>query len=171
MITDEEKKLCFELGHIDPEEVLRHFEEACTLRELETVQTQQKLNRVFSTDDEGPGGAHHDYLIIPTEPIHEDYDEVGVDPSDGEAVFASNSVLPATIFFQKGPRKEDDSFHGILDTDLLEIVRDRMKSFQKGPFASEYNARALMHIELALEALNARVEDRINRGVLGKNEK
>ena len=46
-----------------------------------------------------------------------------------------------------------------------------MKCFQAGPFASKYNAEALMHIELALVALNSRVEDRIARDVLGKNEK
>ena len=46
-----------------------------------------------------------------------------------------------------------------------------MKAFQNGPFASEYNAEALMHIEEALKALNRRVEDRISRNVLGKNIK
>ena len=96
----EDKKVCYELGHIDPEEVLKTFDEEGTLRELETIQKQQKLNRVFSTDDEGPGGAHHDYLIIPTEPIHEDYREVGIDSEDGGVVIASNSCLPTSIFFQ-----------------------------------------------------------------------
>ena len=46
-----------------------------------------------------------------------------------------------------------------------------MKAFQAGPFASEYNEKALEHIELALMYLNRRVEDRIERNVLGKNEK
>lgn len=156
---------------IDPDEVLDRFAEAGTLRELETVQTKQKLNRVFSTDEEGPGGAHHNYIIVPAEPLEEHYKETGIDDNDGEPILASNSCLPYGIYFQRGPRKENDSLHGILDTDLLEIVRDRLKSFQKGPYASDYNARALMHVELALEALNARVEDRTKRGVLGKNEK
>lgn len=77
----------------------------------------------------------------------------------------------AIIQFQKGPRKESDSVHGVIDGDLLEIVRDRLKSFQNGPFASEYNAEALEHVEAAPDALNRRVEDRIARNVLGTNTK
>lgn len=51
--------------------------------------------------------------------------------------------------------------------DLLEIVMDRLKSFQYGPFTSHYNEHALKHIEEALYCMNARVEDRIERNVLG----
>ena len=58
---------------------------------------------------------------------------------------------------QKGPRKEKDSIHGVIDSDLLEIVRDRLKSFQSGPFSSRENACALTHIEEALMWLNRRV--------------
>ena len=72
---------------------------------------------------------------------------------------------------QCGSRKEENSIHGVIDSDLLEIVRDRLKSFQAGPFASEYNAKALEHVEEALMWLNRRVEDRIERNVLGKNVK
>ena len=72
---------------------------------------------------------------------------------------------------QCGPRKEKDSLHGVIDTDLLEIVRDRLKAFQAGPFSSRENACALTHIEEALMWMNRRVEDRIERNVLGKNEK
>lgn len=72
---------------------------------------------------------------------------------------------------QKGPRKEESSQHGVIDTDLLEIVRDRLKSFQAGPFSSRENACALTHIEEALMWLNRRVEDRIEREVLGTNQK
>ena len=46
-----------------------------------------------------------------------------------------------------------------------------MKAVQAGPFASEYNEKALEHIELALMYLNRRVEDRIERNVLGTNNK
>ena len=42
---------------------------------------------------------------------------------------------------------------------------------QKGAHIEEYNEKALEHIELALMYLNRRVEDRIERNVLGKNEK
>ena len=59
----------------------------------------------------------------------------------------------------------------IIYIDLLEIVRDRLKAFQAGDFATEYNAQALVHVEEALMWLNRRVEDRIERQVLGTNNK
>jgi hypothetical protein len=119
---------------------------------LSTIQKREKLNDVYSMDEQGPGGAHHKYLIC----------ENG--GNEHEGVFAE-------ILFQCGPRKESNSIHGVIDTDLLEIVRDRLKSFQAGPFASRDNACALTHIEEALMWLNRRVEDRIERNVLGRNEK
>lgn len=77
----------------------------------------------------------------------------------------------ACIEFQKGPRNSPDSRHGVLDSDLLEIVRDRLKAFQAGPYATRENACALTHIEEALMWMNRRVEDRIERNVLGTMEK
>lgn len=50
-------------------------------------------------------------------------------------------------------------------------MRDRLKGFQQGQFATRENAIALAHIEEALLWMNKRVEDRIERGVLGTNEK
>ena len=116
---------------------------------ISTIQKREKLNDVWSIGEKGPGGAYHHYSIC---------------ESGKEHKFAD-------IKFQKGPRKEEGSQHGVIDTDLLEIVRDRLKSFQEGPFASRENACALTHIEEALMWLNRRVEDRIERNVLGKNEK
>lgn len=72
---------------------------------------------------------------------------------------------------QQGPRNSPDALHGVLDTDLLEIVRDRLAAFQAGPFACRENAIALTHIEEALLWMNKRTEDRIARGVLGTYEK
>jgi hypothetical protein len=56
---------------------------------------------------------------------------------------------------------------GVLDVDLLEIVRDRLKAFQTGDYATRENACAITHIEEALMWMNKRVEDRAERGVLG----
>lgn len=123
------------------------------MRELQTIQTEEKLNKVYALDAAGPGGASHLYKI----------ESKDVDPTD-KGYFSEN------IQFQKGPRKLVSSVHGIIDTDLLEIVRDRLIAFQNGEFACEYNAEALGHVEKALEAMNRRVEDRIKRNVLGKNE-
>lgn len=116
-------------------------------RILDTIQKIEKLNTINVIDEVGTGGANHLYSIT------RDNDEI------------------ATIQFQHGPRNEENSTKGILDVDLLEIVRDRLTSFQDGPFNSKYNAEALVFVEAALKALNQRVLDRVERGVLGKNEK
>lgn len=119
------------------------------MKDLTTIQKREKLNRVYPVDEKGNGGARHKY----------------------EIVRADNDELLATIVFQNGARKLPDSVHGVIDMDLLEIVRDRLTDFQNGDFATEYNAKALEHLELALMYMNRRVEDRIERNVLGTNNK
>jgi hypothetical protein len=127
--------------------------EEITMRELSTIQKREKLNRVFAADEPGAGSANHEYDIYPAEGFNEDTEPLVV------------------IQFQHGPRKLPDSVHGVLDTDLLEIVRDRLKGFQSGEFSTRENACALTHIEEALMWMNKRVEDRIERGVLGTDMK
>lgn len=122
------------------------------MRKLETIQTKENLNDVFAADEIGSGGANHEYHITLNN---------GKDTASDVAI----------IQMQKGPRKNVDSIHGVIDSDLLEIVRDRLKAFQAGPFASEYNEQALKHIEQALTWMNKRVEDRIKRNVLGTYNK
>ena len=116
---------------------------------LSTIQKRENLNKIYALDEVGPGGAHHFYSI------------------DG----CQSGGLLQNIQFQKGPRNTSESIHGVIDSDLLEIVRDRLKCFQAGPFASEYNAKALEHIEIALMYMNRRIEDRIERNVLGTYNK
>ena len=129
-------------------------ERDCTMEKLSTIQKRENLNHIYRMGEPGPGGAYHDYDIY----------EAHYSPETQE--------LPmACIEFQKGPRNDPNARHGILDSDLLEIVRDRLKAFQSGPMATEYNAQALRHIEEALMWMNRRVEDRIERQVLGTMEK
>lgn len=125
------------------------------MRELSTIQKREKLNKVYAADEPGNGGANHVYHVYRADeiPTHED-------------------VTPlAVIRFQNGARKDENSQHGVLDTDLLEIVRDRLRAFQSGPFACRENACALTHLEESLFWMNARVENRIERNVLGTNQK
>lgn len=122
-------------------------------RELNTIQKIEKLNRVYAVDEPGNGGANHHYVI------NFGYDE------------EYDCACTNHIVFQNGARKNPNSESGVLDTDLLEIVRDRMKGFQSGEFATDDNAKALEHIELALMYLNKRVMDRYERNVLGTNQK
>jgi hypothetical protein len=119
------------------------------IMELSTIQKREKLNLVNIVDEVGPGGAYHKYNITSND----------------------NNTLIGSIQFQKSPRHAKGSISGIIDTDLLEIVRHRLQCFQKGNFSTRENACALTHIEEALMWLNRRVEDRIERNVLGKNNK
>lgn len=120
------------------------------MEKLSTIQKRENLNDVYVVDEKGNGGANHSYSIS----------------SVGEP-----SVVYDVIQFQNGARKLPDSIHGVLDTDLLEIVRHRLQCFQEGPFSSEYNRAVLNHVEQALMWMNRRVEDRIERSVLGTNNK
>lgn len=121
---------------------------------LNTIQKRNNLNGVFVLDEAHPiNKGHHHYRIIWS---HETTSGV-VDVS-----------IP--INFQNGPRKLAESEHGILDTDLLEIVRHRLQSFQNGPFATKENAIALTHLEEALLWMNKRVDDRADAGTLGTNK-
>ena len=124
------------------------------MEQLSTIQKRENLNEVYSVDEKGNGGANHRYII-----------------QSRECDSQGNSEVYEYINFQNGARKLKDSIHGVLDTDLLEIVRHRLQCFQKGAFATRDNACALTHIEEALMWMNRRVEDRIEREVLGTNNK
>lgn len=133
------------------------------MEKLNRIQKLENLNDVFALDDPGPGGARHLYEVVKlnTGRICEEDDTFRTRPE--------NMLL--TVQMQKGPRNSPDAIQGVLDTDLLEIVRDRLAAFQAGPYACRENACALTHIEEALLWMNKRVEDRITRGVLGTYEK
>lgn len=122
------------------------------MNKLSTIQKRENLNEVFVVDEKGNGGEHHIYEI------KRDADKNGY-------------ISIARIEFQNGARKLKDSKHGVLDTDLLEIVRHRLQCFQQGDLATRENAIALTHIEEALLWMNKRVEDRIERNVLGTKNK
>ena len=111
---------------------------------ISTIQKRNNLNGVFRRGDPGPGSAYHEYAIIGT-----------------------NGFAIADIRFQKGPRNDPNSRTGVLDVDLLEIVRDRLSCFQKGDMPTRETAFALTHVEEALLWLNKRTEDRAERNVLG----
>lgn len=119
------------------------------MKEIKTIQQLEKLNRVYRNGEVGNGGAYHSYCINKKDDI--------------------DSILD--IKFQNGARNAHGSTTGILDCDLLEIVRDRLTCFIDGPFSCEENIEALEGVEIALNALNKRVENRIKRNVLGTNNK
>ena len=120
------------------------------IKELDMrIQRTDNLNIVEYDDTPGPGGGRHNYTIKR----------------------ADTGEVLCMIQFQNGARSEDGSIAGVLDEDLLEIVRHRIQCFQAGQFSTRENACALTHIEEALMWQNKRKEDRKSRGVLGKHQK
>ena len=94
-------------------------------------------------DQPGSGGAHHHYYV----------DIKGSDQGND-------------IHFQNGPIGEV-GVNGLTHEVLLEIVADRLRCFQAGPFACRENAMALAKVEEAQQWLLSRTRIRMARGVEG----
>jgi hypothetical protein len=124
------------------------------MREL----TEHKINpandtlRIVVADDVGAGGAHHLYVV-------EGFNTMTNVSHEGEDTFIS-------ICFQNGPINEF-GVNGLTHEVLLAIVADRLRSFQKGPYACKANACSLTHIEEAQHWLQQRTIERMRRGVEG----
>lgn len=83
------------------------------------------------------------------------------------------------IAFQEGPIGGPADVNGISNEALLAIVLDRLRGFQGdlaaktgnagGQFRCRENALAITHIEEGLMWLQKRTQDRLARGVEGKN--
>ena len=120
------------------------------IKKLEnTIQREDNLNYIEYDDTVSHGNGRHNYYIK----------KVGTGELLGE------------LHFQDGGRNTPGVRDGVLDENLLEIVRHRLQCFQAGEFPSREGACAITHIEEALMWLNKRKEDRKYRGVLGKDEK
>lgn len=111
------------------------------------LQRNNQLNNVWVTKTVGPGNGRHRYVVERN----------------------GNTILK--VQFQEGPRNAEGSIPGVLEGDLLEIVRHRLQCFQEGEYATRENACALTHIEEALMWIAKRADDRAERGVLGTMEK
>src|ERR1035437_8499694 len=62
---------------------------------------------------------------------------------------------------------EDGTFkNGTTIEEVLRVASERLEALH-GRFPSDYNVNARKHIEAAIGELNARTQDRINRGVEG----
>ena len=99
-------------------------------------------------DELGAGGANHQYAV--------EHNPSG----PGGFIYM--------IGFQNGPIGESgNGVNGLTHEVLLAIVADRLRSFQKGPYACKANACALTHIEEAQHWLQQRTLERMRRGVEG----
>jgi hypothetical protein len=98
-----------------------------------------------------------------------------LDPNAGlashEYVAHINNICVLTLRFQQGPRNVMESKPGIIDSVLLAIVVDRMRSFNAGTFPARENALVMTHCQEAIHWLKHRADERAKRGVLGVNVK
>ena len=129
------------------------------MRTIDTHKVNPANDRLTITvmDRPGAGGASHLYLI-------EGFDTRG-NPSD----IGEPHMVAVPILFQNGPIPEA-GVNGLTHEALLAIVADRLQSFQSGPYANEFNAAALQHVEAAQAALQARTKSRMARGVEGTHQ-
>jgi hypothetical protein len=115
--------------------------------------------KITVLDEPGPGGAYHVYGLS------------GMDFTRNEAAMKTPDDRPdgeVSIIFQCGGIA-DHGVNGVTQEALLAIVADRLECFQAGPFASDYNAKALEHVKAAQESLLQRTRDRMARGVEGRS--
>lgn len=115
-------------------------------------------------DEPGAGGANHAYLVRGARLYRNgslpDLWKTGTSPEMGMGI---------DILFQNGPIPEA-GVNGLTNEVLLAIVADRLRSFQKGPYACKANACALTHIEEAQHWLQQRTIERMRRGVEGTHK-
>lgn len=115
---------------------------------------------VIVADEPGHGGANHRYEVT------------GFDTNGNASAIDStgykSSFSKTIILFQNGPIGEAGvGVNGVTHEVLLEILADRLRGFQSGPYACRANADALQHIEEAQAILQARTKERMSRGVEG----
>lgn len=75
-----------------------------------------------------------------------------------------------TISWQNGPLGRGDERkepNGAFVETVIDAVRLRLEFYQKSRFSCESNARAIVHLEAALEELNSRTAEREERAVEG----
>ena len=107
--------------------------------------SEYSMNNIYSLDKKAYGANH---MFQVTDKNNED-----------------NSLV---IVMQKGGRYEDNSEWGLLDIDLLNIVKSRLSQFAEN-FDDEENVEARDYVSKAIESLEKRYSRRKTEGSLGKN--
>lgn len=132
------------------------------MRELTSHRVNPANDRlaVRVLDEPGSGGANHRYLIGGF--------DTSTNPSDPHRGDVASNVLD--VLFQNGPIAEV-GVNGVTHEVLLAILIDRLEAFQRGPFANDYNAAALAHLQSAQGVLLDRTRERMSRGVEGTHQR
>lgn len=119
------------------------------MKELIGHQANEQDNALSITAHGEPsnGGAYHDYVISNS---------------------ATHDTL-AVIHFQEGGIKQV-GVNGVSEAALLEIVADRLRGFQAGPYGDRNNSIAITKIEEALHRIHDRTRERQRRQVEGTQQ-
>lgn len=126
--------------------------------------TDHKINpandrlEIAVTDAPGAGGANHRYEITGF--------DTASNQSRRDAQGYEISFSRLVLLFQNGPIPEM-GVNGVTHEALIAIVVDRLRSFQKGPYACRENALALTKLEEAQHWLHARTRGRMAQGIEG----
>lgn len=130
------------------------------MRELtgHKVNPANDVLRVLVFDEPGPGGAHHAYRI-------EGYNYTK-NPACSAWIVPGDRVDGVTLLFQNGPINEV-GVNGLTHEALIVILIDRLTCFQQGPYANEFNERALESLMNAQDALLERTRRRMAQGIEG----
>ena len=71
-----------------------------------TIQKSEKLNTVYASDEPGPGGANHTYIICRNDKNHR------IEYPDGSVeIHTEPDAILTTVQMQCGPRKDPESIH------------------------------------------------------------
>ncbi|WP_052362221.1 hypothetical protein [Geminisphaera colitermitum] len=134
------------------------------IREITThrVNPANDKIRIIVNDAPGAGGANHRYELTGFDTAN--------NPSKSDPQGYTASFSRQVILFQNGPIPEA-GVNGVTQEVLLAIVQDRLEAFQKGPFATEENQRALDAVKEAQHWLQFRTLKRMARGVEGTHIK
>lgn len=125
--------------------------------------------RVFAEERLGAGGAPIIYEVASGEV--ERTISGGFQFSYGGGKKNGDAYFQDWLKFQDRGVQRPEDVNGLTDEALLAIVIDRLECFQAGPYPCPQNDLAIRWIKDALKALKNRTEERIRRGVEGKEEK
>jgi len=155
-------KTVYHMSYKQPETVKRALAAAAELEidpsvSLRTIDVEDQRPdipnlEIHVKDAPGPGGASSHYLILKPNPQ------------------GPGQIGAATLQFQNKPLVNPEDINGITNESLLLVIIDRLKGFLSGPYPDDYTEAALLGLEAALQHLNARTLDRIERGVEGTHQ-
>ena len=88
---------------------------------------------------------------------------------DGSSAIVNDGARYIHFKFQCGPIQEY-GVNGTSIENVLELLKNRLEGFQKGPFRCRTNALSITKIEEAIMWLEERTKQRVKQGVEGTNQ-